>query len=431
MAITIVATPSLFSPALNDAIWQIATDRTDILYFQVVVYAADGVTVISKLKAQPTPALRQGAYVNLTQVLKNIVNTTISKNDVIIEEYDDVVSYKLSFTEYIYNVTSNTVSIGASATTSFVNTWNGQIPKIAMGDYDYTTLTATATSTPKFLTNKPTSVSKYWLSEYLYYLNNGRVTAALFTLNYSTGTVTKSFNIPLGKKSGRVNISPRSLVVADISLSNLISFNVCLMAGAVVASQTVTRYYNNVLADCHDKPVSIIWANDLGGTDSYLFKNPQEKVTVTSTTINTNSYAVNSAGFYAASNANIYQSSEIIIASDSTSEYTVVSDWLNNDEEAWLKASILGSKAVFVELTNGKLLPVKVTLTTVSIIGEYATVPNSLTLTYSTETGLNQTVKQAIANNQIVGQIGTSNPDIVLQTTDYEVVVGLNGQALI
>jgi hypothetical protein len=425
--ITIIKNPALFSPALNDSIWQIQTDRADILYFLVTVTKPDGVSVLSKLKIYPTPAYRTGSYINLTEILKNVAQTTIKKNDVIVQDLDDVYSYRLTFTEYIYNVSNNSTSVGASTQSSFFHAFNAQLPKITMSDYDYSKLTATGTSVPKFLTNKPTSTTKYWTTEYLYYLNNGRATGVDIHLYYTTGKVVKAFPINQWKKSGRVNISPRAFAVNGISLDNLLWFSVNLVSGNDVASQSVVRYYNNLAADCSDEPVNVIWTNTLGGTDSYLFKNPREKVAVDKVTIKTNPFAVNSAGFYVSGNDNIYQNNEVIVASDSTSEYTLTSDWLNNSEAAWI-ASIIASKAVYVELTNGKLLPVKVLNTSASITNsKYSKALNSFELTFQSETGLTYSIIDAINDNQIVGMIGTSNPDIVLQTADFEYVVGLNG----
>jgi len=423
--ITVIKTPALFNPALNVNIWQIQSNRTDIQSFYVTV--TDGVNIISKLQLYPNPSNRQGSAIDLQQILKNVVQTTIKKNDIIVQELIDVFSYRLEITEVIYNVTSNSTSLGESYTTPFYNVFNGQLPKITMSDYDFATLVATSASTPKFLTNKPASVTKYWTTEYLYYLNDGRATGVDIHLNYSTGTIVKPFPINPSFKSGRVNISPRGLVVNGVSLENLQSFTVNLVAGNTVASQTVTRYYNNLSSDCQDEVVNMIWSNDLGGIDSMLFKNPQETRKVDKVTIKTNPYSTNSAGFYTATDANIYQNNEVIISSDTTSEYTVVSDWLNNAESAWIP-SIMSSKAVYVELTNGKLLPVKV-------LNDSATVYNSrynkglsqYTLQFQSESGLLTSIVDRINDASQVGMIGTTNPDIVLQTADYEYVIGLNG----
>lgn len=425
--ITIIKTPALYSPGLNDNIWQFQTNHTDILYFLLTVTKPDGVSVLSRLKAYPTPSYRNGSHQHLQEILKTVVQTTIKKNDNIVQELDDVYSYRLNITEYLYNTASNTVGTGDSYQTTFYNIFNGQLPKITMSDYDYGTLTATSTSIPKFLTNKPTSSIKYWGTEYLYYLNNGRVTSVLFTLNYTSGVVTKSFAITAGKKSGRINISPRAMAVAGISLTGLKGYTVTLYAGGTVASQSVERYYSNA-DDCSDMPVNVIWLNQLGGTDSYTFKNPQEKINVEKVAIKTNPYAVNAAGYYTASNDNIYQTNEQIITSDSTSEYTLTSDWLNNMESAWIP-SIIASKAVFVELTNGKLLPVKVLNNSASIMNSrYSKAMKSFELTFQSETGLISTVEDRLSDNQLVGMVGTSKPDIILQTTDFEYVLSNNGQ---
>jgi hypothetical protein len=415
----------LYSPALNSNIWQIETDRTDLLYFLVTVTKSDGVSALSNLKIYPTPAYRNGSYIDLSEVLKNVVITTIKKNDNLVEVLDDVYQYRLNIQEYVYDESINNVSTGASLTTGFFNVFNGKLPKITMSDYNYQTLTLTSTSTPRFLTNKPISAIKYWSTEYLYYLNNNRVTGLVYTLNYSTGIVTKSFPIATGKKSGRINISPRALAVNGMTLINLQSYTVHLMAGSVVASEVLTRYYSGT--DCSDSPVNIIWVNNFSGVDSYLFKNPREKINIDKVTIKTNTFGVNAAGFYVNSNDNIYQTNEQIIASDTTSNYTVVSDWLNNKEAAWI-ASVLSSKAVYVELTNGKLLPVTISTSSADISNsKYGNKMNSFELTFTSESGLINSLEETLSDNMLIGIVGTSNTNTVLQTTNYEYVVGLNG----
>jgi len=430
MAITIIKSPSLFNPALNDNIFQVQTNVSNILYFNVTVTKPDGISILSNLKIYPTPALRNGAYVNLQEVLKNVAQTTIRKNDTILVPLLDVYSYRLNITEYIYNATNNSVSQGAYLQTSFYNIYNGQLPKITMSDYNYTQYVSTSTSVAKFLTDKPTSTIKYWSTEYLYFMNSAYATGVDIKLYYNDGsTITKPYTIDTTKKSNRINISPRALAVAGVNLTNLKYYTINLVNFNAMVTELVTRYYLSDV-ECGEQPVNVIWVNSYGGTDSYTFKNPSEKLTVDKVTIKTNPYAVNSAGFYVASNSNIYQTNEQIISADSTSEYTVVSDWLTTAESTWLP-SLISSKAVFIELTNGKLLPVKVTTTTASLQNKFSKGMKSFELTFQSESGLLSTIEDRVIDKSKVGMIGTSNSAIVLQTADYEYVSGLTGQVRI
>lgn len=426
MAITIIKAPSLYNPALNDSIFQLQTDNVNILYFNVTVTKPDGISILSNLKIYPTPALRNGAYVNLQEVLKNVSQTTILKNDTLLSPLVDIYSYRLNITEYIYNTSNNSVSQGAYLQTSFYNVFNGQLPKIAMSDYDYSIYVSTNISIAKYLTDKPTSNIKYWSTEYLYFMNNSYATGVDIKLYYSNGTsITKALPIDTSKKLNRINISPRALAVAGLILDNLKYYTINLVSGNAIVSQVVTRYYLSDV-DCSEQPVNIIWVNSYGGTDSYTFKNPIEKLSVDKVSIKMNGYGVNSAGFYVASNSNIYQSNEQIISVDETSEYTVYSDWLSTAESTWLP-SVIASKSVYVELTNGKLLPIKVTNNTASLQNKFSSGMKSFELSFQSESGLLSTIEDRINDKSKVGIIGTSNSTIVLQTADYEYVSGLTG----
>lgn len=374
MAITIIKQPQLYSPAFNDSIIQVESDLSDILFFMLTVTKPNGISILSKLKIYPTPAYRNGSYLNLKEILKSVAQTTIIKNDNIVQELDDVYSYRLNISEY---VSGDDKSLETTLQTSFYNIFNGQLSKVNMFDYDYKDYVATSTSIPQFLTNKPTSNIYYSSTEYLYYLNNNHVTEAQFTLNYSTGTITNHFQINSVNKSGRINISPKSLEVEGIILDDLISYTVTLMASNVTASLPVTRYYKP--DDCNDKYVNIIWENNLGGVDSYTFKSPREKISVDKVIIKNNAYPTDS---------NIYEADEVTLSVNATSEYTVISDWLNDAESIWLP-SIITSKKVYVELYNGQLMPIKVANNTATINNSrYNKMLNSFELTFQAESGL-------------------------------------------
>ncbi|WP_316841377.1 hypothetical protein [Pedobacter gandavensis] len=433
MAINIIKTPELYTPAGNQIIYQITDDNVNLVYYKINLYDEVTYQKISSLNIYPTPAYRNGAFINLASILQNYVKTTIKKNDTIIESLNgDIINYRIDIFKYTKN-SNGDISWAPQPAIPSRYVFNGSVPRVSFDSYDYTKLVCTTSNTGKFLTHKPDKSSiKFWGTEYLYFISHSnRITSAVFNFGYKGGNViTKEFAVATGTIMGRVNVSPRAFTSNNIEVNDLEYFTVQLFNGVTPVSEI--RTYVADKFQCNAQPVNLIWKNEIGGIDSYTFQNPKETLSVERTNIKVNPYHINQSGYYSNSNDNIFKSDNQIINVTDKSTYSVVSDWLTNDEYKWL-ATIIKSKQVYVELTDGKLLPVQLNDSSIRIENtKYSNSPLQLTINFSCESGLNISWNESQQFPDRVGMVGFNYPSGILnQVTAFEYVVGNNGEVII
>ena len=355
MAITIKQSPQKFTPSNNDIIFQIESDSLNLIHFIAEIKDNTGL-VISTLKLRPTPTYKKGVFFNLMRIIA--AQTTVVKSDNIIEYIGDVIGYSVRLTTYA-NTDGFILPTGDELVIGGLFAFNAQLPVDMFSSYAYTSYVANASGVGRFLTSKPTQTDIAPVAtEYLYYINDARANKIQFKFYYAAGTVvTKNVTIATSQKMGRINISPLVLEATGTDLTDLKYYTVALLDSAnLIAIQPVFR---NILKKPSISNVQMFWKNDLGGVDGYLFKNLRETINNTKITATGNSYKMNAAGLYSNNNANIFNPTEINLQSETTSTYTVVSEYLPTDEARWI-TGIISSKQVYVLLDNGKLFPVQV-----------------------------------------------------------------------
>jgi hypothetical protein len=363
MAITFKQSPQKYTPSNNDILFQVESDSINLNHFIVEVKNASGV-IISTLKLRPTPTYKTGAFFNLNRILS--ANTTLVKSDNIVEYTSDVVGYSVRITTYSLDASLGVLPTGDENNYIGSFVFNAELPVDMFSTYSYTGYAATSTGTGRFLTNRPVQADLPPVAtEYLYYLNDAKANKARFIYYYSTGaTVTRNVALTVSRKMGRLNISPLVLEASGVDLTDLIYFTVDLLdVNNIVAVNPVYRYLKKY---CSINNIQIHWKNDLGGVDSYLFKNIRETVNTTKITAGASPYRMNASNLYTNNEGNIFNPSEVVLKSDTTSTYTVVSEYLTNEEARWI-TGIISSKEVYVLLDNGKLYPVQVKDTSANI----------------------------------------------------------------
>jgi hypothetical protein len=356
MAITFIKAPQKYTPSNNDILFQVESDSLNLAYFIAEVKNSAG-TIISKLKIRPTPLYKKGAFFNLTNILTT--QTTLVKTDNIVEYTTDVQAYSVRVTTYSNDVSLGVLPTGDENTYTGTFIFNGQLPMDIFSSYDYTSYVATATGVGRFLTNKPVQTNIAPIgTEYLYYLNDARANKVQFKFYYVSGTVvTKNVAVTVSQKLGRINISPLVLEATGTDLTDLQYYTVALLDSAnATAVQPVYRYLKITPSITN---LQMYWKNDLGGVDTYLFKNIRESISNIKITAKGSPYKLSSTNVYGDNDKNIYYPTDVNLQSDTITTYTVVSEYLTNEEAKWI-TGIISSKEVFVLLQNGKVYPVQV-----------------------------------------------------------------------
>lgn len=397
MAITITTQPIYYSPAFNPLKYKVFTDETDILYFDTRILNASGLTV-SNLKIYPTPAVRTGATIDVQRIIQNHQQTTLVKNNNLVEYINnDFFQYTVRFTE-MRLVSGATVS-GATDSTYAVKSWNGKINPLQFGDYQVGDYLIADGHITNFLTRKPNYTSSYYSStDYLYFHDSGSVTVKYDLTAYdSVGTVIYNSQTTLDplKDRGRLNLSPRTLKSLGVDTAQLARIEAKLVGSTGnTLTDTVVRLYDNTCKDV----VNVIWVNSLGGIDSYSFP-----------TIGIEQLS-NEKTVSKISTEDVYQTNEIVIDNNVSSSYNVTSEWLNNNAYKWLANELLNTRNAFIELSNGKLLPIQITNNSADVKNISKSTEMFFTLNFTAVSGL-------------LEQLVTNNSDVTLPAGDYSMAI--------
>jgi hypothetical protein len=102
--------------------------------------------------------------------------------------------------------------------------------------------------------------------------------------------------------------------------------------------------------------VNLIWTNSAGGVDAYQFLAPQEGNNHTRIQMKRNIYGVDQDGFYSDKNGDIYNPSDVVLSNKFSRNIKLTSKELTNDEAYWM-AELFATKQLYVELSDGSLLP--------------------------------------------------------------------------
>lgn len=386
MALTITKRPEKFTPAGSPIFWQIETDDADMVYFEVEVIEPTSNAVLYTGKITPTPRLQDGAYIDLSTILSTTVDWQVKPDPLVAVApiTKSVMSYRIKFKEK--KLVGATIVDGMSYdNTSDVNfVFNATLDKIAFNDFsDDGYVLRDDDKQIKFLTTKPNlSYTKladgsfligdqrykpdvYYVnmasSEYLYFLcEKGTSFSVLFTVYNESKNYKDSFSqyVNATENMYRVNASPETVDRnISIPLAEGDYYTVCITHGSSFALKTEQRTYHFVDGDCGMEYVNLHWVNHLGGLDSYQFVNPTDNLNVNRVQYEKETYRLDNNGIYSYVNGDVYNVKTEIIDSKPQVKVNINTKKLSDAEVDWLSGLVM-SKQVFVELTDGKFVPV-------------------------------------------------------------------------
>lgn len=363
--ISIIKTPSTYSPVGNPIIFQVQSNNPDIVYFLVqVVESTTGNTIINQ-KYYIRPDYINGISFNLSDVLSNLVDTQINNSSEIVAVAltGSTLSYRLIITEKI-NQSGQVVSGAVYNNSSDKFTvWNSELSRLLFTGYIQDKWVANSNIPAKFLCLKD-QISKQsgTSTEHLYFLNKGNLAKQCRIRTFDINGVQNHLYlapIPTGDML-RFNVSPKVIYhLYNTDFATVGHYRVDLLDanGAVVSEEKVYKY---VGYKCTLQPVNILFSNSLGGLTSFTFFNPIESVTTSKTSLKTNILQLKN-GIYSDNNNGLLNETNKVIDVTSTATFKVFSDVLTDNETIMLKELIMAKK-VFIELSDNKtLVPVTIT----------------------------------------------------------------------
>ncbi|WP_316736272.1 hypothetical protein [Pedobacter aquatilis] len=390
--ITIQNAPASFTPAGNPIIFQLTSDNSNIVYFQVQVVQVPSNQTIINQKFYVRPDYPNGVSFNLSSILSNLVETKVNNSpNVLAAAIDDAsVSYRLIITEKIND--NGVVISGAvyNVPTDNYTVWNAKFDRLLFTVYNQNEYVVNGSYTCKFLSLKE-QISKQSATstEHLYFINNGLAAKARIRLYNIAGVQVANYiaNLPAGNVI-RLNVSPKTLYnLYGADFTNIGHYRVDLLDGFDnVVSQEKVYLFGGY--PCHLQPVNLLWTNSLGGVESFTLFNPIESIAVAKTKLKTNPLQLDN-GVYSDHSNGIINPTEKLISSSSESTFKIFSDVLTDEETIMLK-ELITSENVYLELSdNQTLLPINIKETNYDVLlrrtNGYKL--NRLNISYSTQSG--------------------------------------------
>ncbi len=421
--ISIIKSPSKYSPAGNPSFLSVSSNDPDIVYFKINVLNPSGSTLISSSKCFVTPDLPTSASIDLSNILNNYVKTEISIDSEFIQSFSSgVLDYSVEVTEML--TTGSTIGSGSTSTITGLTAYNASFSDVEFQYFGYRNYYVNSLTTAKFLSTK-SSVSNInsWSKEFLYFLadTGSTISKAKVKVYNTTGSTTYSEDFSAGSaKLHRLNVSPKNLKTSLlIDFDDAQYFEIWLEnAGSTVLTEV--KRYRCINFDCRIEPVNVLWINKVGGVDSFTFINPQETKSVKRSTIQTNKYLN-----YSISTSGVINPSEKTYKVSQTSDYTLTTPVLNDWEYVYL-TDMLSSEQVYVELTDGSLVPVKLITTSAEVKRKkYSSTSLRFELKYQAESNLNIVPDSYLSFSAGLSQIGFRVPEILVTPNDYyEEIIG-------
>ena len=362
--ITIVKTPSEYTPAGNPIIFQVVSDNPNIIYFNVQLLEVPSGDTINFFNFYVRPDYLNGVSFNLSDVLSNLVETDINNSSqaVAIPLTDATVSYRLIITEKLNSngsiVNGDTYSNGNDKFT----VWDAELSRVLFTNYNQDNWVANSNGRAKFLSLKD-NVSKQssTSTEHLYFLNKNNLAKQCRIRTFNSAGAQNQVYLPAlpGGDMLRLNVAPKAInKLFNTDFASVDHYRIDLLDGNgnVVSEEKVYKYVNH---KCTLQPINILFTNSLGGVESFTFFNPIETVNVTKTSLKTNVLQMNN-GIYSDSRDGIINQSQRTINVTTTSSFKVFSDVLTDHETIMLQ-ELITSKNVYIELSdNQTLMPITI-----------------------------------------------------------------------
>lgn len=154
----------------------------------------------------------------------------------------------------------------------------------------------------------------------------------------------------------RINVSPKKFIangVNDLIVNQDYYIKIKDTSGNTISEIKTYKYQPDI---CHLEYVNILFTNSIGGVDSYQFINPQESLSVEKLKISKNNINLDSSTPYITNG--VYNPIDQTYHSVGKSGIKVWTKELSDDESGWLTELVM-SKNIYVELTDGSLVPVQ------------------------------------------------------------------------
>ncbi|TWR26908.1 hypothetical protein FPZ42_07690 [Mucilaginibacter achroorhodeus] len=369
--ITLIQQPQLFVPVQSPVIFQLQSDNSNILYFEVKVMTASEM-LLANQRYQVFPNQPKKTSFDLSSILSNQTDYYLDVSLNLIEPATEILKdFKLIITEKV--VSGNDIINGAAFETDVYYIWNGSLNNTQYNHYDYNNFVLQAFSgatNSLFLTDKPNYSKVHYHSTELLYVLNKDLPSFVLTLklydrnNHYIGNYGLTYSNYT--TAFRINASPLALATYfNIDFKPVKYFTLQLLDVNGV-QKTKLRFYQYEQLKCQDEPVILVHANAKGGYDSCYFINPKEAINVSKTTMTKSSFGFNDSGLYSNINNNIFNSEKRTITVNTESTFTVVSQPLNDVDSRYLKQLFM-SPEVYVKLSDGTYQPISINNTSYEV----------------------------------------------------------------
>lgn len=390
--ISITNAPYTYAPAGNPIVFQVQSNNSAILYFAVSIVEAVSGNIIGNFNYHVRPDLPQGASLNLSDILSNLVQVGLNNSlNTLASNIDSAtLAYRLIITEKV--VVNGLVEDGATYnnTNDRYYTWDANFDRLLFHTYLPDDFVINVNQPIKFLNLKNQFSNTTGTSaEYLYFLNAGALAKKCRIRVYDpTGVQIHNYvaNLPTGLMQ-RLIVSPKAINACYGTDFSVVGHYRVDLLGASDNVLSETKVYKYTGDACYLQPVNFIFSTSLGSYETFTFYNPKESISTNKTTLKSNVLQLNN-GLYSDNVNGVLNQSDKIINTSSTSSYTAFSNFLSDDEFVYLR-ELVSSKNVYVELSdNITLVPVTIKNTSYNINLKYNTGKlNRLEITYEAQAG--------------------------------------------
>lgn len=413
MAITIESNPQDFTTMGNPITFVLSSTNVAQPNFKYVADVSFNGNLVARLKSTPNPTNDYG-YFNIREVLRYFI--TIDTG------IDEGRGFECPNMWGSYTVEFSEEYTGAAATTyDFTGTlYCGAIDSLSFPQYDFTDYVVSSTpSIHRLLTNRPQSVTAIaqsggWMQSGFLYVpctieNVANIDYVRYRYYSSDGTILREFyfetkNQPYHSASDpndhsviTVPFMPAEVYAIPSAFASdsqggdidfpfddgYYSLTLSKAANDLTLQSAEYFVYLNVGCQRYDL-TEVHFQNQLGGVDSYVFNKPnRERQNITRIEASKPLLTMGETYSYTQSSFSRYNASV-----DYSKEFTVMSDWLTDDEFEWL-AEMVRSPRLWVKMVidvsgtpTPMLVPILVTDTSYNVWKREFDLLHTLTMTY-------------------------------------------------
>jgi hypothetical protein len=363
MAITIATEPEAITSASNPCEFTFSSTATSNDSFSFVVELTVNGTIHSFHQRFLESA--QYARFDASEILRNIVFSDMITNGTLSTAYTEAIaSYSIRVIE---KYGTPPVQVGSWVGSNTVYAINGSLRHNDWINTDFADYDMDSVAVPLFMTYFPRTERHYCglnESTFLGALSSTGSTSYMEVKLYDSNDVVIFSSLAITLTATRlkvVDVSP-STIIANTSLTSS-NFNAAFYYSirTYVGFASQTEYFKIYIdRECSQYTSRRLhWLNKFGVWDSYSFNKYSEE----STDVKSSSYE-KELGQWNASNQHdhLVENGQMLnYSKNSKDKMTLNSDWIKQDKQNWLMKSLIESPKVYLETSEGKFEPVKVT----------------------------------------------------------------------